>query len=93
MVDVRKIANIVLQILSEMSHDDQKISNAGLLKLLKDRTGDNTLTPYDLNDIVHFLDLQGAVILEKSVGIAPFNFNFVKISVLGRREHTNALQT
>ena len=84
MVDVRKFTHIVLQILSEIPHDDQKIVNAGLLKLVKERTGDNTLTPYDLNDIVHILDLQGAVILNKSTGIAPFNFNFVKISVLGR---------
>ena len=87
MVDVRKLANIVLQILSEILPADQRISNAGLLKLVKERPGDNTLTPHDLNKIVQFLDLQGTVILSKSIGIAPFNF--IKISVLGRRERTD----
>ncbi len=86
MVDVRKFTNIVLQILNEIPHDDQKIVNAGLLKLVKERTGDNTLTPHDLNEIVDLLDVQGAIILNKPMGIAPFTFNFVKISVLGRSQ-------
>ncbi len=86
MVDVRKLANIELQILSEIPHNDQKISNAGLLKLVKERTGDNTLTPYDLNEIVDLLDRQGAIILNKTMGIAPFTFIFVKISVFRRSQ-------
>lgn len=85
MVDIRKLANTLLKILNDMPRDDSKINNVDLLNLAKERTGDNTLTPYDLNDAVNFLKSRRAVIIyTPTLGMVPYDFHSVEISFLGR---------
>ena len=84
MVELRKLANIIMEILNGQPRNNPKLTNHELLSIVKDRTRANTFQLIDVIDAVSFLELQHAVVVDRSMGTAPPDFDFVKISRLGR---------
>lgn len=84
MVDIRKLANIIMDILDKQPRKYPKLTNHKLWSITKDRTGDNTLQLKDVLDAVSLIELQHAVDTERWMGTVPPDFDTVKISKMGR---------
>ena len=83
---IKETARLILESLAGLPRKNPRTTGPGLLQLLKERTGDNTMQKYEVKDAFEVIKDSGEVKYNaaKSVLTRIYGFDYIEIAALGR---------